>query len=92
MPKGYEHLGMLGLTVVGAIIGAVVVVTLISALLPTFAGAAKNISANVSTVDWGNSTTNSIAPVFGLVISLAALFALVGLIFLGLHLHKSGKI
>jgi hypothetical protein len=85
-----SSIGGFALTIAAVIVGAVVALILISTLFPTYSGAVKNLSSNVTTADWGNTTANALGPVFGLLISLGGLFAIVGLAFLAYKL-KHGK-
>jgi hypothetical protein len=87
----FAGIGALALTVAAVIVGAVVALILISTLFPTYAGAVKNLSQNVTTADFGNTTANSLGPVFGLLISLGGLFAIVGLAFVAYHLKPHGR-
>lgn len=85
----FGQIGQNALVVVGIVIGAVVLIILIATLFPTYSGAVKNLTSNVTNADFGNGTTNALLPVFALVISLGGLFAIVGLIFLAYHFkHK----
>ena len=88
MATGFKQIGTMALGVAAVIIGAVVALTLISQLFPTYAGAVASISENVSTAEWGDATANSLGPVFALVVSLGGLFAIIGLVFLGYQLRK----
>lgn len=81
-------MGAVALGVASLIIGAVVSLILLSALFPSYSGAVGNLSENVTTSDWGNDTANSIAPVFGMLIALGGLFAIVGLGFAAYSLTK----
>jgi hypothetical protein len=74
------HLATIALTIVVVILGAYVAITVLASLIAPFASAVKNISANFTTADWGNTTANSLGPIFGLVISLLGMFAIVGLV------------
>lgn len=76
------------LAVAGVIIGAVVGLLLISSLFPTYSSAVKNLSANMTSSDWGNTTANAIAPTFGMLIALGGLFAIVGVAFVAYNLAK----
>jgi hypothetical protein len=75
-------------TVVGLILGAIVSLIILAALFPSYSGAVGNLSENLSTSDWGDATANSIAPVFGLLVSLGGLFAVAGLAFAAYQLTK----
>lgn len=67
-----------GMKVVSVIIGAVVILTLLAAVIRPFAGSLNNISDNITTQDFGNATANSIADVFPIVIGIAGLLVFVG--------------
>jgi len=80
------HVGAFALSIAAVIIAAVVALIILSTLFPTYGGAVKNLSNNVTTQDWGNSTANSLGPIFGLLIALGGLFAIVGLAFVAYQL------
>jgi hypothetical protein len=82
-------IGAVALGVASVIIGAVVSLILLSALFPSYSGAVGNLSENVSAADWGDDTANSISPVFGMLIALGGLFAIVGLAFVAYKLVKN---
>lgn len=84
----FQDVSTKALTVAGVIIGAVVAIVLIATLYPTYGGAVANLTENVTATDLGDSTANSLRPIFALIISLAGLFAIVGLVFLGMKLKK----
>jgi len=80
------------LTVIGVIIGAVVGISVLSALAPTWFSSITGIvsvftSGNYTT---GDTTADGLMPIFGLVIAFAGLFALVGLVFLVVKLQGKG--
>lgn len=77
-----SSLGGFALSIVAVVIGAVVALVVIASLFPTYAGAVKNLSQNVTNADFGNATANSLLSPFALLISLGGLFAIVGLAFL----------
>lgn len=69
------------LTIVAVVIGAVVGLSVLAALLPTFFGSLGDIGgvftdANTTT---GNDDADALLPVFGLLIAFGGLFAIVGL-------------
>lgn len=83
----------LAVLVAVVIVGAVVALQVLSNLFPTYAGAVANLSTNMSTANWGNTTANSLGPIFGLLISLAGIFAVLGLVFIAVevrHLFGGG--
>lgn len=87
----FQNVSTKALSIAGVIIGAVVAVILIATLYPTYGGAVANLTENVSSTDLGDPTANSLRSVFALVISLAGLFAIVGLVFLGMSLKGKGS-
>lgn len=84
----------LGLAVLVAVIivGAVVALQVLASLFPVYSGAVSNLSSNMSTANWGNATANSLGPIFGLLISLAGIFAVLGLAFLAFAFYKGGSL
>lgn len=68
-----------GLKVVAVVISAVIVVTILAALVSTYASSVKKINANLTSADFGDTTANSIADIFPLVLGIIAVVALVGL-------------
>lgn len=84
------NIGAFALSIAAIIIGAVVALILLSTLFPTYSGSVKNLSSNVTTADWGNPTANALGPVFGLLIALGGLFAIVGLAFAAYKLKQVG--
>jgi hypothetical protein len=85
-----SSIGTLALGIVVIIVGAVVGLIVLSTLFPTYSGAVANLSENVTTADWGNETANALGPVFGLLIALGGLFAIIGLAFLAYKLKRGG--
>lgn len=83
-------IGAIALSIVAVIISAVVGLVILSKLFPTYSGAAANLSTNMSSADWGDPTANSLGPVFAMVVSLGALFAVVGLVF-GIYAVVKGR-
>jgi predicted membrane-bound spermidine synthase len=79
------------LAIVGVIIGAQIGMRLLSTMAPGFISDGANLSENISTADYGDPLANSLAPNFGLLISLAILFALVGLAFAVVFIYKSSR-
>lgn len=79
------HALSLAVVVAVIIVGAVVALQVLSSLFPTYSGAVKNLSSNMTTADWGNTTANSLGPIFGLLISLAGIFAILGLVFIAVE-------
>lgn len=59
-----------------AIVGGAVALKVMDSLLTTYSTAVDGIATNITVQDWGSSTANSIAPSFGLLISLLGLFAI----------------
>lgn len=69
------------LVIVAVVIGAVVGLSVLAALLPTFFGSLGDIGAVFTspTTTTGNADADALLPVFGLLIAFAGLFAIVGL-------------
>lgn len=88
MSAGFSGVASKALGIAAVVIGAVVAIVLIATLYPTYGGAVANLTENVTSTDLGDSTANSLRPIFALIISLAGLFAIVGLVFLGMSLKK----
>lgn len=81
-----------GLSIVGVIIGAVVSIAILAALAPTYftsLGDIGGVFTDPSTTT-GNTDADALLPVFGLLVAFGGLFAIVGLIMLGVKLNKSG--
>lgn len=78
------------LVIVSVVIGAVVGLSVLGALLPTFFTSLADIGGvftNPSTTT-GNSDADALLPVFGLLIAFAGLFAIIGLALLVVHVRK----
>jgi hypothetical protein len=80
------------LIIVAVVIGAVVGLSVLAALLPTFFGSLGDIGAVFSDANTttGNADADALLPVFGLLIAFAGLFAIVGLALLVVKI-KSAK-
>lgn len=78
----FDFMGILfgALALVGVILAAVIGMRILSSLAPGFISDGANLSQNISDADYGDATANSLAPTFGLLISLSVLFAIVGLV------------
>lgn len=77
------------LTIVGVVIGAVVGLTVLAALAPTWFSATGDLVENFTTADVGDATANNIAnTVFPLVLGLLGVFAIAGLAFAAMKLRK----
>lgn len=76
-----------GLAIVGVVIGAVVVMAIIAALLPTFLGslADTNAAFNDPNATTGDATADSLLPIFPILIGLGGLIAIVGLVLAAVH-------
>lgn len=77
-----RHIQEVALTVTVVVVGAIVGLIVLATLFPTYGSSVKNLSTNFTAQDWGNATADSLGPIFGLLISLAGMFAIVGLVFL----------
>lgn len=86
--SGVYALGAIALTIIGVILGAVIGMKVISQLLPGYASDTKNVTENLTTADFGDATANSIADVFGMVVGIAAVVAIVGLVLLAVTLSR----
>lgn len=80
------------LTIVAVVIGAVVGLSVLAALLPTFFGSLSDIGAVFSdgNTTTGNDDADALLPVFGLLIAFGGLFAIVGLALLVVSIKKKG--
>ena len=76
------------LAIAVTIILAVVVVIVIATLVPDYASSVGNATEAVTTADWGNAVVNNIASPFGMLMSLAGLFGIVGLVIGAIALNK----
>lgn len=79
-----------GLAIIGTIIGAVVAIAIVAALFPTYLGSIADItgSFNDPNTTTGDATADTLLPVFGLLVAFGGLFAIVGLVMLGIQLRK----
>lgn len=80
------------LVIVAVVIGAVVGLSVLAALMPTFFGSLADIGgvftdANTTT---GNTDADALLPVFGLLVAFAGLFAIVGLAILVVRIKNQG--
>lgn len=89
MPKGHNYFSghvntviSLVVLVLVAIIGAVILLGVLSNQLPAFGSNVKNVTQNYSTIDWGNPTVNGVTPSLAILIALGGAFAILGLVFL----------
>lgn len=62
------------------IVGAMLTMIVVAALFGDYVDAVKDVNENLTTADFGDPTTTSIAPVFAIVVGISALAGLVGLI------------
>ena len=77
------------ITIAGVIVGAVVGLSVLSALAPTWFDSTSSLAENFSTADVGDTTANGIAnDVFPLIIALLGVFAIAGLAFGVMKLRK----
>lgn len=81
------------LTIVAVVIGAVVGLSVLAALLPTFFGSLASIGDVFSdeATTTGNADADALLPVFGLLIAFAGLFAIVGLAILVVQAKKNSS-
>jgi hypothetical protein len=77
------------LAVVSVVLGAVISMIVVAALFGPFTDAVADVNENLTTSDWGDDTTNSIAPVFAIVIGIGALAGIIGLILASFSKFKS---
>jgi uncharacterized membrane protein len=68
------------MSLVGIVIGAIVVVLLLAALSAPFFGAIGGINENLTEADVGDDAGNTILGVFPLVIAVGAVLGFVGLV------------
>lgn len=78
------------LTIVAVLIGAVVGLSVLAALLPTFLGSAGDVVSTLDNATIGNSDADALFPVFSLLAAFAAIFAIVGLVIVVVKLRKGG--
>lgn len=71
--------GVIALSIVAVILGAVVGMQVLASLYPTFGGAAGNLSENITTVDLNDPTANSLRPTIAMVVSIAAVLGILGI-------------
>lgn len=77
------------ITIAGVIVGAVVGLSVLSALAPTWFSSVSSLSDNFSTASTGDATADNIAnTVFPLIIALLGVFAIAGLAFGVMKLRK----
>lgn len=88
----YANISIAGaLTVAGVIVGAVVGLSVLAALAPTWFDATGDLAENFTNADVGDTTANNIAnTVFPLIIGLLGVFAIAGLAFAAMKL-RGGK-
>lgn len=78
--EGIFDLGAILTLAAGAIVAIITVIIVLNVLstgTPQIASATNNITENVSTADWGDSTANAVAPSLGTIIAIGALFMVV---------------
>ncbi|MHB8585241.1 MAG: hypothetical protein ACYDDF_05320 [Thermoplasmatota archaeon] len=92
MPDGMKGIMHLAIGIVVVIVAAVVGLTVLAALLPTYTGSVRSIGANLTNANWGSTTANSISNIFGtILVPLLGLFAIVGLIFAAVYINRHGE-
>lgn len=79
-----------GLTLAGVVIGAVVLLAIIAALMPTWFGSLESIGTNFTDpgTTTGNTDADALLPIFGLLVAFAGIFAIVGLIVAAVRLRN----
>jgi hypothetical protein len=79
-------------TILGIIIGAVVVLAVIAALLPTWLDSVADVVTNFTdpAATVGDATADSLLPIFGLLIAFGGLFAIVALVFVAFKRSRGG--
>lgn len=79
------------LGIVGVIIGAVVGITVLAALAPTYFTSLSDMTSVFTDVNTstGNADADALLPVFSLLAAFAGLFAIVGLVIYTVKLRKS---
>ena len=71
------------------VIGAVVGMSILAALLPSFFTSTQSVVGTLSSATVGNTGANSLMPTFGLLAAFAAVFSIVGLIIYVVKVRKS---
>ncbi|MHB8586448.1 MAG: hypothetical protein ACYDDF_11525 [Thermoplasmatota archaeon] len=78
---GFDSINTVAFVIAVVIVIAVVGLTLLNSLFPTYSGSVRGLSKNMSVADWGNPTANNLDSVFSLLISLGGIFAIVAIVF-----------
>lgn len=78
------------LITVGIIIGAVVGLAVLAALAPTYLSSVGDVAGtfNDPNTTVGDDTADGLLPIFGLMVSFAGLFAIVGIIIVAVRLRN----
>lgn len=82
-----------GLTIVGVVIGAVVTLAILAAVAPMWFTSLADIGGVFSdpSTSTGNADADALLPTFGLLVAFGGLFAIVGLVLIGIKLKGSGN-
>lgn len=75
--------------VVGAIVGGIAVLLVLSGLVEPAVGAGRSITENITTADTGSTIGDTMAGVLGPFIPLALIIGLISLAFLAVNFVKS---
>lgn len=68
------------LAIVGVIFGAIIGLSLLAAFLPSLFDSTRSITENVTTGDTGNDQANDLLTVFGFLVPVIIVLAIVGLV------------
>jgi hypothetical protein len=68
------------LGLVGSILAAMLAMIVVAALFGDYVDSVRDVNENLTAADFGDDTTNSIAPIFAIVVGVSALAGLVGII------------
>lgn len=79
--RGFINMGSFTGILTVVIVG-IVILLILAALAPTYLTAIADLVGALENGDTNNTTANSLLPVFGLLIALGGVFALVGFAFL----------
>ena len=85
--NGFIYMGSVT-GILSAVVIGIVVLLIVSALAPTFLTAVADLVNALETGTTNNTTADSLLPVFGLIIALGGVFALVAYAFLAYRRRK----